>query len=329
MTPNPIPSTHIDLVARGFLRGDIVPFFGAGVNLCGSSESWIPGQNTRPPDGRELTQHLAEMFGYPEPSIDLAKVSQFADTTAGRGPLFQELHVLFDHSYMPTSLHAFFAQLPQILRARGFPRSSDVARRRLTIVTTNYDDIMERAFTDAGEKFHVISYVSEKSVDRALFVHWPPDGEPTEIEGNSYSELDSDDHPVVLKIHGAVERLRQTNQNEPDYDSFVITEDHYIDYLSRGDVTESIPAVLKTQLTRTSFLFLGYALRDWNLRAFLRRIWRKQGSKNYPSWAVVKDCSYFESCYWPPHNVNVIKTDLDPYVRALQREIERQLNETP
>jgi hypothetical protein len=246
-------------------------------------------------------------------------VSQYADTIYGRGRLYEELHALFDQTFEPTPLHRFFARLPELCAKASYPKSSDPTRQHFLIVTTNYDDVMEKAFVDAGQKFHVITYVSElhKNASVPVFLHWPPSGGPIVIDvPNKYDGLDLDTYPIILKVHGAVDRI--SKPADPEYDSFVITEDHYIDYLSRGDVTQAMPMRMKTQLIKSSFLFLGYALRDWNLRAFLLRIWREQRTKNYKSWAVSQRYSEFEKEYLPQNNISIIEADLDSYIRQLE-----------
>ena len=59
-------------------------------------------------------------------------------------------------------------------------------------------------------------------------------------------------------------------------DSFVITEDHYIDYLAQDNLPKLIPVYLKAMDRTSHFLFLGYGMRDWNLRVILRHIWSEQ-----------------------------------------------------
>ncbi len=71
----------------------------------------------------------------------------------------------------------------------------------------------------------------------------------------------------------------------PERDSFVITEDHYIDYLTRTDISNLLPVTLAAKLRKSHFLFLGYSLRDWNLRVILHRIWGEQ-KLTYKSWAI-------------------------------------------
>src|SRR6266540_2810589 len=63
---------------------------------------------------------------------------------------------------------------------------------------------------------------------------------------------------------------------ERQWESFVVTEDDYIDYLSRSDVAAAVPVGLAAKLRRSHFLFLGYTMADWNLRVILNRLWSDQ-----------------------------------------------------
>lgn len=306
-------NTHLREVVNSILARRIVPFLGAGANLCDEREvKWEPTNPQRLPSGKELSEYISKQFTQEdntEPSIaELTKVSQYADTVYGRGPLDDEMRPLFTPLFPPTSLHSFLASLPAQWRRITSTHTNDPVRKHLLIVTTNYDGLMERAFAVAGEPFHVVTYMANQ--DRHVFLHQPPNGPEREIANgtaNEYSGLDQDDAPIILKVHGSTEN-----------DNFVITEDDYIDYLSFGDISLALPASLKTQLTKSSFLFLGYALHDWNLRAFLRRIWRAQHKKLYASWAVMAECSKFERLYWESHKVHVLKTDLCRYVTGLE-----------
>ena len=85
-----------------------------------------------------------------------------------------------------------------------------------------------------------------------------------------------------MKLHGAVQRSRPFNE-----DNYVITEDHYVDYLIRPEISQLLPCVVNERLKNSHLLFLGYSLADWNLRAILRRIWSEQ-KLEYGSWAIQK-----------------------------------------
>ena len=71
---------------------------------------------------------------------------------------------------------------------------------------------------------------------------------------------------MILKIHGAIDR------GDESHDSFVVSEDHYIEYLTHSNLSELVPVSVLARLRRSHFLFLGHRMRDWNLRAMLHRI---------------------------------------------------------
>jgi len=295
-------------VAKAMAQGRVIPLLGAGVNLCGRppGAAWLPGAFL--PSVTELACHLAERFDYPrDETLDLVRVSEYAYVMSGSGPLYEELHHVFDADYPVSLLHQFLARLP------GRLEDANQLRRCQLIVTTNYDDALERAFREAGERFDLVCYIADGN-HRGKFVHWPPEGEPTLIEiPNEYEKLRPGKQTVILKIHGAVDR----GGPEAEWDSYVITEDHYIDYLTHTEIQNLVPVMLAMQLRRSHFLFLGYSMRDWNLRVILHRIWGEQKLK-YKSWAVQRNPDKLEREFWELRGVDVYDVPLEEYVPALE-----------
>jgi hypothetical protein len=308
-SPDPL-DPHYKMVIKAIVDGRVVPFLGAGVNLCGRpvGTAWQRGQYL--PSGGELSSYLAENFGYPASDMyDLVRVSQYIVVLTGSGPLYEELHSLLDADYLPTPLHQFFATLPAALREKGYPSPYQL------IVTSNYDDLAERAFHAAGEPFDLVSYVAERE-QRGKFVHWPPDGEAHLIEKpNEYHGLSLDQRPVILKIHGTADRAN------PERDSYVITEDHYIDYLTRTDLSNLVPVTLAAKLRRSHFLFLGYSLRDWNLRVILHRIWGEQ-KLTYKSRAIQLAPQPIDQEFWRKRAVDILNVPLEDYVAVLNERVQ-------
>jgi len=317
---------HLDTLIPAITGGRATFFLGAGVNLCDRAEgqTWHPGQEL--PSGAELAKHLSETLGYPRAEMltrcpscekdvmsekmkDLTRVSQCVSVMAGSAPLYEVLHSLLAAKYSPTTLHRFVAALPTLLSERGYPD------RHQFVVTTNYDDLMERAFQDASEPFDLVTYLAEGD-DRGKFVHRFPDGNERIITvPNEYADVAPDKRTVILKVHGTVDRSNK------DRDSFVITEDHYIDYLTRTDVSKLIPVGLTGKLKHTNFLFLGYSLCDWNLRAILHRIWGEQ-KLNYESWAIQLKPSLIDKKSWSKRGVDIIDVSLSAYVSRLKERIQ-------
>jgi len=258
----------------------------------------------------DLASDLAAAFGYPsDQPLDLARVSQYVATMNGSGPLYDELHRRFEAAVEPQPVHRFLARLAAILRGRGAPYQ--------LIVSGRYDLAIERAFEDAGEEVDVVTYVASGPY-RGKFWHRPPGDEPRPIDmPNTYAtELSLDRRTIVLKLHGAVDPYP-----EREWESFVITEDDYIDYLGRSDVAAAVPVALAARLRRSHFLFLGYEMVDWNLRLVLHRVWGNRPVA-YRSWAVDPEPTPLERAFWQRFDIDVLAVDPDAYVGLLERRLE-------
>jgi len=306
--------THYNLFVKALAEGRVTPFLGADFNLCGrpAGRAWQYGESEYLPSHGELAQHLAASFGYPSSNgtPELGRVSQYVAVTAGAGPLYDELHKLFEGEYPPTPAHHFFAQLPVLLHEKGFPS------RPQLIVTTNYDDLLERAFHAAHQPFDVVSYIAEGE-HRGKFLHHSFEDESNLIERpNEYDRLRLDQRAIILKIHGAIDRTA------PERDSFVITEDHYLNFLTRTDISNLIPVTLAARLRKSHFLFLGYNLRDWNLRIVLHRLWGEQ-KMVYKSWVIHSQHQEFDKKLWGQREVEIINVGSEDYLAELNARIRR------
>jgi SIR2-like domain len=302
--------SHCLKVVRAMERGQVVPLLGAGANLCDRPADCAWDAELHPPSGAELARVLADEFGYPlDDRTELARVSEYVDLAAGEGPLYERLRDIFDAEYPPNSLHRFLAALPGALEAKG------KGHRHQLVITTNYDDILERAFSDAGEPYEVVVYMAG-GPDRGRFVHYLADGERRLIERpNEYTELSFDTGSVILKIHGAIDRGDEAR------DSFVVSEDHYIEYLTHANLSQLVPVSVLARLRRSHFLFLGYRMRDWNLRVMLHRIFRER-DHGYRSWAVQLDPDLVDEELWSRREVDVVDVALSEYVEELTRQLE-------
>lgn len=283
------PQEHIEEVAALMLGGRLVP---------------VLGTDTSP-----LAAGLAARFDYPPgEASDLTRVAQYVALTKGAGPLHDELHALLEGGVAPTRLHRLFASLPPLLRERGVPHQ--------LLVTTSFDLALEQAFLDAGEEFDVVYYVASGR-DRGRFCHVQPDGTACVVDvPNTYAtELSLERRTVILKLHGGVDATPARA-----LESFVVTEDDYIDYLAYGDIGGAVPVALAAKLRRSHFLFLGYGMRDWNLRLVLGRIWGAEGV-SYRSWAVQRDVKPLERQFWRARDVDLLEVALDDYAEALGRHL--------
>jgi hypothetical protein len=310
----------VSLDAAGLLRhaqqigvlideGKVIPFLGAGANLCDrpSDTTWQQGGDYLP-NGTELSRYLAKRNGYPGvDDRDLVRVAQYVDLAyGGEAELFSQLRSVFTGTYQPNGLHRFLASMPARQRARG------AASINQLIVTTNYDDCLERAFAAADEPVDIdVVYYAAEQGEHGRFVHLGPDGKRRVIPKRSdYRGLDLAQRPVILKIHGDFDPDTATDDN------YVITEDHYIDYLAHGNLSKLIPAYLMARMRNSHFLFLGYGMRDWNLRVILHHIWSQQVRK-MGSWAVERDPDPIDEEFWSRHNVKTVQARLEDWLVAM------------
>jgi len=291
-------SPPYSLIRTKLWEGRVIPFLGAGASLGARTPElkWEAGKSACLPNGGELASHLAMQTEFPEDEFpDLAKVAQYYNVVGGREALDSELHAIFDCDYPLTPLHLFLAEVP----------------KPLLIVTTNYDDLIERAFDIRGRAYDVVIHSTDPAIgDRLL---WRAHGSKaiTEIIPNKL-DIDLESTTVIYKMHGAVDREDSTR------DQFVITEDDYIDFLTRMTKNKAIPVIFAEPFQSRHFLFLGYGLRDWNLRVVLNRIEKDlRRQKGARSWAIQYKPSPLEQRFWQERGVEVYDKTLDEMVQQL------------
>ena len=302
---------HFDAMVDNLLQGKLVFFLGAGVNLCGRADSDAFEIGRHLPDGAELAAYLAGRARYArDQSGDLLRVAQYIDIERGWGPLYEYLHEIFQHDYLPTTVHRILASLPAAIRD-NVPEGK---RRFPLIITTNWDHSLEQAFTDAGEQFDIVTYIAE-GPHKGKFTHGRPGEHPVLIDRPSeyVKQIPFGERAAIAKIHGSVAA-------ELEDDSFVITENDYISYLSSGEFQALVPRDIFMRLQRCHFLFLGYSLRDWNLRVILQRLWGDDAPYNH--WSVQNGFDHTEEVAWLRKKVDSIDSPLGDYMTGLAESLE-------
>lgn len=305
--------THMATVMAMLKRGKVVPFLGAGVNVWNRGEGdWDPHASRNLPSGGELARYLAAEFRPATTGpVNLERIALDISIDPGEASLYGILRDVFDIDSPPTDLHHLLAGMPDAMRAKGW-------RPLEVLVTTNYDDSLERAFRTAGIEPHVLTYVAS-GPDAGRFDHVGPGSEPGVVaDADTYMVPVDDDgrlEPTVIKLHGAIARVAG------DRDSYVITEDHYIEYLALGDITARLPRNVLARLADSHFLFLGYSLQDWNVRAVLHRLWKAQKADR-GSWAIQYGVDRFDIESWSKRGVRILDVPLDRYVVALAATLE-------
>lgn len=315
--PGAVPLRSLEAITSDFPRllralveGRLVPFLGMDVNRCGrpAGQKWQPGPH--PPSVEELAEELARSYTYlGQGPRRLADVSQYVSVVEGAGALRSELRHLLAADYTSTPLHLFFAGLPALLRSRGYRVPYWL------IVSTSPDDLLERAFDTAREPYDRVAYVAEGPW-RGKFLHRAPDGATHVVERpNEYRELLAGPRTVILKLYGALDRAA------PEWeDTFVVTEDHYIDYVVGTELAALLPVPLADRLRNSHLLFLGYRLQDWNQRVILHRLWGEQPFR-FASWAVQPAAARFDLMSWSARKVVVLDVSLEDFLHHLSGQV--------
>jgi hypothetical protein len=298
-------------IADEMLGGRVTAFFGAGINLYGRDGSFKVGE--RLPDAAELAHYLLERLRESMDVVvdaaELARASQVVLIETSDITLRGYLDDVFACDYNPNDLQRFIA--------RFTPRARRGSAIHQLIVTTNYDSTLEKAFEEIGREVDVFYYAAG-SDDGGLagFYHRRPDGTERMVDDPAnYDATLLDRRPTILKIHGAV------NPDPQKSGSYVITEDDYVDYLAHNDVASRLPARLRERVRDSHLLFLGYAMRDWNLRAFLHRLWkqRRYGSR---AWSIQLGPDALERKFWEKRGVEIFDLHLEDFLEGLKDVLE-------
>jgi hypothetical protein len=300
MNPDPQQfSPPYRLIYERLTKGLVIPFLGAGASFHrdpSAAAGGEPGKQLHLPTASELANYLARKSEFPSgESLDLAKVAQYYSLIGGRTPLYQELHSIFDRDFPVAPLHTFLASID----------------RPLLIITTNYDDLIERAFLARRRPFDLVVHTTNPDLgDRLLWVQHDA-GVPREINPNKL-DIDLQAVTVIYKMHGTVDR------RQADGDQYVITEDDYVDFLVRMTKNKAIPSIFAEPFQTSHFLFLGYSLRDWNLRVILNRIQTDpRRVSDVVSWGIQHQPSLMERRFWQKRGVEVYDLLLDEFVKML------------
>jgi len=231
--------------------GNCILFLGAGVHAAPTENSkYIYPKAQRPLMANDLAQKLAEACDYQkkfpgEASLDLSRVSQAFEITFGleRKGLVDFLDDHLRNGKAPSPILRMLAALPFKI-----------------IVTTNYDDLFETALRE-----------SKPAKRPNVLVYNPAPTQPT----TDISEDPTEERPMVFKMHGDLDKP----------ESIVITDEDYITFVQRMSDKDSfhpIPQTVRFRMQRWPTLFIGYSLRDYNLRLLFRTLRWRVDPANYP-----------------------------------------------
>ena len=330
-----------ELIADGLKDGTVVPFFGAAASAAyrPDSENWEPGKPFFP-FGGEVASMLAVAANYPVSkaaydsalsdlvsavggiasgvAADLVKaaLSPVLQRHIGDAPALALIaswaeHVQGDRRSLDRKLRQYFAVdgKPGLLHTKL--AGIDATR---VYVTTNYDDLLEKALQ------HRNPHLIIDRGDKGLWVSVA--GGPLQPVASTGTELydllddpktQQPSSPVIFKMHGSVDVNTSSN------DSYLITEEDYVDFLGRSG-GNYIPPYISGLFANKNFLFLGYSLADWNVRVILRKLLKTTIGK-VRFWAIVRGRSDIEQSVWQAQNLNIYPMNLLEFTAKLSQHI--------
>ncbi|MEO8597846.1 MAG: SIR2 family protein [Candidatus Solibacter sp.] len=291
VTPETGPQPPYELMRDRMARGLVIPFLGAGASLLRPATAcdWSSPSSGFLPKAWELAEYLDRRSGYPSNAPpELTRVAQYFEGVAGRQGLDDELREVFAKAYTPGPLHLFLA-----------------ASKCRVLVTTNYDCLLEKAFEAGKRSYHLVVY---RNGAPTLF-YGRYDGEQAamgprdEVVPNELV-IPKDGAPIIYKMHGSADL------DAPERDSYLITEDDYVQFLSRMVANTAIPSLFAEPFKTSHMLFLGYGLQDWNLRVILHKIWQEWPSRR-AAWAIQHKALPLEKEFWSRRQLTIYEKTID------------------
>ena len=282
-----IPQAIIDYVKNG----QCILFLGAMASAAEPPPGSPFKYPSKPPGGGALSKMLAEMCGYSEEDkTNLQRVALFFQSQAGKS--------------RKDLVDAIVAQVaaPQVEPSDALRMLAALPFR--FIITTNYDKLFEEALqgartSDGLKKRPRISIYDPLKMG-------PPESVPLDPK---------EEEPVLLKLHGDIHKL----------ESIVITEEDYITFIQRMSVSylHPIHEKIRSRMMEWPVLFIGYSLKDYNLRLLFKTLRWHVDAANFPlSFSVDPYPDNLIVSVWengPQPMVNFIEADLWDFVPALYK----------
>jgi len=257
------------------------------------------------------------------------------------------------HKYVPLSTMAFYYEFfftrdllndylfervgnPAIKPSRTIRKLVEIAEvlehqgKQVFIVTTNYDLQFERAYRDRlGRDPKVIIYRgAEDPNDKEAKLHQGLDDDPEfwrPTEPTTY----------LYKLHGCI--------SSREGHGLVVTEEDYINFLANAqhdDPNKRLATEVRGRIGRSTVLFVGYSLADWNFRVIFKATAERSPADQKESYAV----QYFKppddplerereeqrwdaaQAFWARKKVTVLNRDAFEFMSYLRAFLDRVLS---
>jgi SIR2-like domain len=305
---SPLTEDDWDLIVPRLTEGQCIAFLGAGANVGPKGKGGLPL-------GGDVAKKLVE-------ALTKVKVSEFKTLTD-----IEPYTALKKHGeLLRLGLHdlprvAFYVQLRRdgaflmknlrtILDDAGC-KPSPIVRTlaRLPfklIVTTNWDNLMERALDCVIGREAYVRIVQPMTGFNDL--------EQVELRNT----LDAAPEKLVLyKIHGSF-----GVEDGGSAADVVVTEDDYIKSLAIAGLHDrGMPTVIASLMKTSTILYLGYSLEDWDFRTIFKSLLEPlERDEQYQSFAFQRYPPRHWVKFWDKRGVSILDMDLSDFAAELEQQ---------
>jgi hypothetical protein len=325
MVPTSLSKDDWALLVPRISDGECVAFLGAGANVAPSGATGLPlgaqvaaqlaealtGVNVREFD--DLVNVFDDLVAV-EPYkalrdyrellrlglYDLPRVASYVELRRDPAFLMKQLRaILDDTAYKPSPVLRTLARLPFRL-----------------IVTTNYDNLMERALDHVGVEY--------------LRVVQPVGGFDEKRRRDLNDELAGwGDRLVLYKIHGSL--LPPGGNLGGGTGDLLVTEEDYIRYLTIANVQDrGVPNIIAGMLKASTILFLGYSLEDWDFRTIFKSLIEPlERHTQFQSFAFQRKPPVHWEKFWVQKHVDIIDQDVSKFAQKLEAKCAKFIRPEP
>ena len=230
------------LIKKAVLENKLVVFVGAGVSLNSGIPLW----------GNAIEQIKVKLEPQFEGEKDYLKIPQFYYNARGFKEYNELVKEIFDYAdKVPNELHRKVFEL-----------------KPSHIITTNYDDFLERVADENGEFLELIERDSDIP----------------------YAKNDR----LLVKMHGGF-----------NYDNYVLKEDDYLNYSNNFKLTETL---IKSLIARYTVLFVGYSFNDPDTKQILNWVKNSLGDDFQRAYMILGYGKYNQTLadYYKNLGINLI-----------------------
>jgi hypothetical protein len=299
-------------LSRQFLSDEVedcVIFLGAGASYDPVGPS--------PPTAAELSRSMAKECGLEwHEYIPLSTIAYYYEFFRDRQELNYFLSGCIGNPQLKPS--RTIRELMRIIRAL------ELRDREVLVITTNYDQLFERAYKEEFKKPPiVVTYnggTDANDLSATLNVVLDRDPRSWRPRGKTF----------LYKMHGCISRTKEQKESGvPEREhNLVVTEEDYINFLSNAlstDLRKGLLPYVLGKVAEASILFIGYSLADWNFRVIFKATAERHGKKNIavqyfdPKTARNNDQVRWQALveFWQKKSVDIINVDAANFVSDL------------